>query len=84
MKITEINIALVKPNKGLIGFASFVINSNFYMGCVGIFARPEGGIRLVYPKKDGLDCFHPLSRSVAEPITLAVQAKLQEFTNIFS
>lgn len=79
INISEINIVLVKPDAGLIGFGSFLINHVFYVGNVGIFSRKDGsGIRLVYPKKHDIDCFHPIDRVTGEFITQAIQKKIRE------
>lgn len=36
MIISEVNIILIKPKDGLIGFASLVINDALYLGSIGI------------------------------------------------
>ena len=79
IKISEINIVPVKPNRGLIGFASFVMDKQFFMGGIAIFSKPQGGIRLVYPKKNGVDCFYPISKKIGDYICTAVE---QEFSKI--
>ncbi len=80
--ITEIQIIPVKPNNGLIGFASFVLSNNLYLGSIGIITRPEGGYRLVYPtKKVGLrniNIFHPINKSFAESIEKEVISKFED------
>jgi stage V sporulation protein G len=62
MKISEIEIVLIKPNKGLLGFSSFVINDEFYFSSIGIHQKLDGGFRLTYPTKNGINLFHPLNR----------------------
>jgi hypothetical protein len=65
INISEINIIPVKPKDGLIGFASFVVDKKFYVGNVAIFSRLDGeGMRLVYPRKGQIDCFHPINKEV--------------------
>lgn len=54
MNISKINIKLILPNeKGLIGFASFVIDDWMYVGNVAVFSRgyTKEGVRLVFPEK---------------------------------
>ena len=79
MKITEINIKLVKPKEGLVGFASFVIDDSVYCSLVSIHTRIRGGYRLVYPTKIvGNRCFevfHPISLQAGMQIEQAVVAK---------
>jgi len=41
----------VKPKKGLIAFCCFVMFEATYCCSVGIYTRPGGGYRLVYPTK---------------------------------
>lgn len=85
MTITEVNIVFVKPDAGLLGFCSFVVNNDFYFGNIAIFTKKDGsGIRLVYPQKNGIDCVHPINRSVAEAITQEIMAKLRELNRVFS
>jgi DNA-binding cell septation regulator SpoVG len=76
IEISEINIVPVKPKDGLIGFVSFVIDERFYVGNVAIFSRLDReGIRLVYPKKGAIDCFHPIKRDVGDFINKKVTEK---------
>ena len=52
MKISEVNIILIKPRNGLIGFASLVVNDALYLGSIGIHQKLNGnGYRLTYPTK---------------------------------
>lgn len=76
IEISEINIVPVKPKDGLVGFASFVVDGNFYVGNVAIFSRLDGeGMRLVYPRKGSIDCFHPIKKEVGAFIEEKVTEK---------
>ena len=78
--ITEINFVRVPFNKGLVGFCSFILDQNYYVGNVAVFTRRDGvGIRLLYPQKNGKDCFHPITKNTGEFITQMVQKKFEEF-----
>ena len=45
--ISEVNISLIKPQNGLIGFASLILEGNFYIGSIGVHQRLDGsGYRL--------------------------------------
>ena len=81
-EISEIQIVPIKPQEGLVAFASFVLDNNLYLGSVGILTRPEGGYRLVYPtKKLGikrLNIFHPINKQFAESIEKEVLNKFEE------
>lgn len=80
--INEIQVVPVKPNNGLVGFASFVLYDALYCSSVGIFTRPSGGYRLVYPTKKladkDIDVFHPISKQVGLLIEQEVTNKLNE------
>ena len=83
MKITEINIVPIKPNDGLIGFASVVLDNCLYLGSIGVYSRLDGtGYRITYPtKKVGekdLNIYHPISRDLGKAIEDAIIAKAQE------
>ena len=84
-KISEIQITPIKPQNGLIAFASFVYENCIYLGSVGIFTRPEGGYRLTYPTKKisdrNINIFHPINKESAEAIEKAVIKKFEEVTN---
>lgn len=82
MSISEIQIIPIKPQNGLVAFASFVLDSCLYLGSVGIVTRPQGGYRLVYPtKKVGLrniNLFHPINKSFAERIEKEVISRFED------
>lgn len=80
--ISEVQIVPVKANNGLIGFASFVLYEAMYCGSVGIFTRPKGGYRLVYPTRKmivkDIDVYYPISKQVGQAIEEAVVSKFEE------
>ena len=83
MKITEINIIPIKPNEGLIGFASVVLENGLYLGSIGVYSRLDGtGYRITYPtKKVGgkdLNIYHPINRDLGKTIEDAIIAKARE------
>jgi len=81
-RLTEIQIIPIKPQNGLVAFASFVLDKNLYLGSIGVITRPKGGYRLTYPtKKVGIkdiNIFHPINKTFAEAIEKEVLAKLEE------
>ncbi|HUD07010.1 MAG TPA: septation protein SpoVG family protein [Candidatus Saccharimonadales bacterium] len=85
LSISEVEIVAVKPQNGLVAFASFIINGSIYCGSVGIFTRPNGGYRLVYPTKQvagrQLDIFHPISAVTGRLIEQEVITKYEEVMN---
>ena len=83
MKITEINIVPVKPNGGLIGFASIVLDNCLYLGSIGVYSRLDGiGYRITYPTKKvaekNLNIYHPISRDLGKTIEEAITGKAQK------
>ena len=83
MKITEIQILPIKPNNGLVGFASFVLDGNIYLSSIGVHKRLDGsGFRITYPTKKIADkdfhIFHPINRQASEEIEKAIISKAVE------
>lgn len=69
LEISEINIVPVKPQNGLIAFASCVINNQFYIGNIAIYTSLSNqfGYRLVYPSKvlpngKAINCVYPINK----------------------
>lgn len=82
MNISEIQIIPIKPQAGLVAFASFVLENNIYLGSIGIITRPEGGYRLVYPTKKvgfrNINIFHPINKEFANSIEKEVIGKFED------
>lgn len=85
-RISEIQIARSEQQNGLVGFASLVFDNCFYLGSIGIFARPQGGYRLTYPirknTRKNLNFFYPINKEVADDIEQAVIKKYEEIVGI--
>lgn len=81
-RISEIQIVPVKPANGLVGFASFVLDSSLYLGSIGILTRPEGGYRLLYPTKKlgirNINIFHPINKEFAQSIEKEVIGRFED------
>ena len=84
-RLSEIQIIPIKPQNGLVAFASFVLDENLYLGSIGIVTRPQGGYRLVYPTKKvaekNLNIFYPISREFALVIEQEVIKQFEEVMN---
>ncbi len=82
--ITEIQITPVRPQNGLIGFASFVYDNSFHFSSIGIYTRLDGGYRLTYPTRKTLsgstNIFYPINKTIAQKIEEEVIAKFEEVT----
>jgi len=80
--VSEVNISFIKPQGGLIGFASLILEENFYMGSIGIHQKLDGtGYRLTYPTKRinnaDMNIYHPINRATSVAIEKAVMTKLK-------
>jgi stage V sporulation protein G len=85
LKLSEIQIIPIKPQNGLVGFASFVLDNNLYLGSIGIMTRPQGGYRLTYPTKTvgarDINIYHPINKPFAEEIEKEVLKELEKVMN---
>ncbi len=84
-RLSEIQIIPIKPKDGLVGFASFILDGNLYLGSIGIFTRPEGGYRLAYPTKKigdrNINIFHPINKDFANKVEAEIIKKFEEVMN---
>jgi DNA-binding cell septation regulator SpoVG len=87
IRISQVEIIPFRPKAGHLGFASCVINNQFYLSDIAIFSRPQGGIRLAFPVKrlgNGVtvDIFKPLNQTVVSTIEAAVAEKYEKLMEI--
>jgi len=84
-RLSEIQIVPIKPQNGLVAFASFVLDESLYLGSIGIMTRLNGGYRLVYPTKKvadrSLNIFYPINREIAKLIEDEVVKHFEEVMN---
>lgn len=84
IRISEIDILPVRPQGGLVAFASCVINDALFLGNVAIHSRLDGsGFRLVYPVKvlpngKQIHCVHPVTWEAGKLLEEAVIQRFQE------
>ena len=83
MKITEVQITPIKPNNGLVAFASVVLDNSVYLGFIGVHTRLNGeGYRLTYPTKKvgekSLNICHPINKETSRDIEDAIISKINE------
>ena len=79
MKITEVKIEIVKPNNGIVAFASIVINDSIYLGSIAVYKKLNAqGYRVLYPKKGAFDIFHPITKEASNLIEEAIFNKLED------
>ena len=81
-RLSEIQIIPIKPQNGLVAFASFILDESLYLGSIGIMTRPNGGYRLVYPTKKiadrNLNIFYPINREFALAIENEVVGQFED------
>lgn len=82
MIVSEVQITTIRPARGLIGFASFVLYGTIYCSSVGIHTRMNGGYRLTYPyRKIGnrdVHVFCPLNKQVGDEIEQAIAKAFED------
>lgn len=85
MTVSEVQIIPVKPNEGLLGFASCVIDGQLFLGSIAIFSKLGGGFRLVYPTKKigerNLHYHHPIRSEASGAIEDAILPKAEQIFN---
>ena len=81
-RLSEIQIIPIKPQNGLVAFASFVLDGSLYLGSIGIMTRPNGGYRLVYPTKKiadrNLNIFYPINKEFAQLVENEVVKQFED------
>ena len=82
MKVDNVTVTLVKPNAGLIGFASAVLNDMVHVSGIAIHEKRDGsGYRLTYPtRKSGnqiFHLFHPINKSASHTMERAIFDELK-------
>lgn len=83
MKVTEVELAFVKPKDGLIAFASVVLDDQLYLSGIAIHRKLAGdGYRLTYPTRrvgtTQFHLFHPIRRPIGLAIERAIFDKLKD------
>ena len=85
MQISEVNLIPVKPDEGLVAFATCVLENAYYIGSIAIYTKLNGGIRLVFPTKivgaRQMNIHHPISHEAHRDIQRAIEEK---YAAIFS
>ena len=82
LKVSNIEITPIRPRNGVVGFCSFILNNQIYIGSVAIHTclKNDLGYRLVYPTRktlngDLLSCVYPINRQTGDTIERTVIAK---------
>ena len=87
MRLHDMQIIPVRNSlKGLVAFASFVVDDQLYVGDVAVYKHGDGnGYRLVYPTRilgngRSIQIVHPINREAGEAIREQV---IQHYRNTF-
>ena len=84
MKISEVSIEPLANKKGLIGFASFIVNGDIKINGVAIHTCPSAStsIRLVFAQKEHngnkLNIVYPINYGAYEVMAVAVSAAYRD------
>jgi len=85
IKIDNVQFIPVRPQSGLVGFASCEIDRKFYIGSLGVYSSLEkpGTYRITFPAKklhngELVKIVFPLTEELNEAITKAINLKVQE------
>lgn len=76
-RISQIEIFPLPPRRGLVGFASCVLDDWLFLSGIALHAKLDGSLRLVFPVKrltngKTLALFHPVSREGTEYLTAPI------------
>jgi DNA-binding cell septation regulator SpoVG len=82
VQVSEIKIQLIKPQGGLIAFASLVVNDSLFLTGIGIHRKLDGtGFRLTYPNRkvgeQSFEIFHPINRAMSRVMEDAIFAAVK-------
>ena len=82
-KVSEAQIIPIKPQNGLVAFASCVVDDKLYIGSIGIYTKLNGGsYRLTYPTKKigdkSINLVHPITQEAGKAIEEAIIKKVNE------
>lgn len=81
MRITEVEITPIKPQNGLVAFASCLIDGWLYLGSIGVMTRLSGGYRITFPTKNVggkfLNLYHPVDKTSSEKLEEAIVASYE-------
>lgn len=84
INISEVKIDFIKPNDGIIAFASLLINNDIYLSSIAIHAKlNDDGYRITYPTKElsgnkVINLFHPINKETSNKIENEILNKLKE------
>jgi len=84
--IREVTFYPLRPNdKGLIGFASCLLDGKLSLNSIAVYTKPSGGFRLLFPTKQlpngkAISIVYPIDKETYETIKEAIVKKIEELT----
>ena len=82
IEISNIKVIPIHPKNGLVGFASFTLNKEIFVGSVGIHTKLlKTEYRLTYPQKNGKAIWHPITKECSQEIEKLI---FTEYKNVIS
>lgn len=87
LKIKKVEINLIKPSNGLIGFAHLTLDGGLFLGSIGIFSKRDGsGYRLTYPTRmsgeTDINIFHPVSHECSRYFEDVIVTEVQKIFDV--
>lgn len=77
--VSEIQIEFIKPNNGMIGFASILINDSIFLSSIAVHKKLSAeGYRITYPSKGQFQIFYPINKEISQMIERAIFKKLND------
>ncbi len=82
LNVSQVDLFLLQPKNGLIGFANFILGEGIAVNGVGIYQRlHHPGIRLVYPVRKlsngkQITIIHPIKSNVGSHLEGEVEREL--------
>ena len=82
-EVSEVQIVVIEPQNGLVGFASFLLDGKLYLSSVGIHSKLDcSGYRITYPTKkvgqQNIQLFHPTTQELSQKIEIALLSRFKE------
>lgn len=81
-KISEVQFVPIQQKDGLVGFASFIYNSELKISNIGVHVNLQGEIRLVFPGNKFGSYIFPIKKDLGSEIKDAINIKYQDILNI--
>lgn len=79
IKITKVQIELIKPVNGMIAFASLVVDDSIFLSSIAIHKKLKNNeYRITYPSKGQFSIFYPIDKKTSKEIEEAIFKKLKE------